>query len=223
MFICYIVLLDQDWFVQLREERRQELEDHVKQINELLKTAATPDPGEGESDNDDESWNGIQDDAPLELVDHEAEYVDEDRYTTVTVEAVDVSKDGLHSIADAGNLEEYDKDHVNKNTAAEITETVKKKWPKKEKKKKFHYESKAERKITREKQMAGKKLKAAQRQSNGWSHPNQKFSPSWDHMLSDFERHLQCLSLIKKLKLSPLTLARDLMNQTSHTWRKAYE
>ena len=35
----------------------------------------------------------------VEALDHDEEYVDEDRYTTVTIEAVDVSKEGLQKVA----------------------------------------------------------------------------------------------------------------------------
>lgn len=113
------------------------------------------------SDQDDESneedWGGIEDDREGEVVDHEEEYVDEDRYTTVTVEAVEVSKEGLQRIADDADSEPTEDVEVK---PAKKESHGKKTWPKKEKKKKFRYESKAERKITRSKQKAGHKAKA---------------------------------------------------------------
>jgi ribosomal RNA-processing protein 17 len=98
---------------------------------------------------DEGAWMGI---------DHQEEYIDEDRYTTVTIEAVDVSKEGLQKVED---------DPVDTGETVYppklADENKKKKWPKKEKKKKFRYESKAERKATRTKQKVGNKAKADSR------------------------------------------------------------
>jgi ribosomal RNA-processing protein 17 len=117
----------------------------------------------GESTEED-GWTGIQDDElVVEQVDHEEEYVDEDRYTTVTVEAVEVSKEGLSKVVD---------DEETKASEIEVVKPVKKEvsgkkiWPKKPKKQKFRYESKAERKVTRGKQKAGNKARADARRSN---------------------------------------------------------
>ena len=110
-------------------------------------------------------------------VDYEDEYVDEDRYTTVTVEAVDVSRDGLHK-----TITDYE---VNQVTATEdpvegeTTKSGTKEWqdtkqetrlrrkeppsgPKK-RKRKFRYESKAERKVSRYKERSANKAKAKAR------------------------------------------------------------
>lgn len=116
-------------------------------------------------DDDEENeapWNGIPDD-PIEPIDHEAEYIDEDKYTTVTVEEVDVSKEGLQRIlGEDEEDEETIRNRKKKEAAVKLKEEAAKKkvWPKKEKKKKFRYESKAERKFTRGKQKAGNKAKA---------------------------------------------------------------
>ena len=121
-----------------------------------------------------EQGGGIVEDT---RVDHEDEYVDEDRYTTVTVKAVDVSRDGLHK-----TITDY---KVNQATATEypdkgeITKTGTKEWQntkqenrlrRKEppsgpmkRKKKFRYESKAERKVSRYKERSGNKAKAKAR------------------------------------------------------------
>lgn len=107
-----------------------------------------------EAESEEDVWGGIEDDEKPELLDHEEEYVDEDRYTTVTVEAVDISKNGIQSIADE---EDEPENPGVKPTAKE--ETTKKKWPKKERKQKFRYETKAERRITRGKQKAGEQIK----------------------------------------------------------------
>ena len=109
-------------------------------------------------------WNGIEDEPVVEPVDHEEEYIDEDRYTTVTVETVDVSKEGLTKVEEEDSSDEtaeVDSQPVEKETSK------KKVWPKKERKKKFRYESKAERKFTRGKQKAGNKARADARRGNG--------------------------------------------------------
>ncbi|KAH6663669.1 putative ribosomal RNA-processing protein 17 [Halenospora varia] len=145
---------------QLREERKQELEEHVEAVNKILKDVAGSDADDEEAE---DSWDGIKDDIPMvEPVDHEEEYIDEDKYTTVTVEAVDISKEGLVKIGEESEEEEVEKAPK----PAETDEKPKKVWPKKVKKKKFRYESKAERKFTRGKQKAGNKAKADARRGN---------------------------------------------------------
>ncbi|TVY75805.1 hypothetical protein LSUE1_G004766, partial [Lachnellula suecica] len=127
-------------------------------VNRALREVRDPDV---ESDGD--AWEGIKDDEPvIEPVDHEAEYVDEDRYTTVTVEAVDISKDGFSKVR--GDSEDEDEKEVP--LLVEKEEKIKKVWPKKAPKKKFRYESKAERKVTRGKQKAGNKAKADARRGD---------------------------------------------------------
>ena len=76
------------------------MEEHVNAVNALLRDVEC-----GKGSEEDESWGGIEDEGDMvvkavEVLDHEEEYVDEDRYTTVTVEAVDVSKDGLLKVVD---------------------------------------------------------------------------------------------------------------------------
>ena len=145
----------------MREERKQELEEHVEAVNLLLKDVN----GATEEEDVDDEWGGIEDEElALEAVDHEEEYIDEDRYTTVTVEAVDISKEGLT------NVREEDSDHeeLEEDAKPVVKEALGKKvWPKKSKKKRFRYESKAERKVTRVKQKAGNKSRADARRGNG--------------------------------------------------------
>jgi ribosomal RNA-processing protein 17 len=140
----------------------------VEAVNALLAEAKTSGIDDSD-DSKDEAWDGILDDNPLESIDHEAEYIDEDRFTTVTVEAVDVSKEGLHRVAEDGDTREEDDPRESK-IPADSTEVKpganRKVWPKKPKRKKFRYESKAERKITRGKQKAGNKVKADARRGN---------------------------------------------------------
>jgi ribosomal RNA-processing protein 17 len=151
----------------LREERKKELEEHVNAVNALLQDVEGG-IGGGEGSEEEDVWGGIEDEGDtavkaVEVLDHEEEYVDEDRYTTVTVEAVNVSKEGLQKVADDDSDPEKEVEYAK---PAEKEETGKKKWPKKERKKKFRYESKAERKVTRGKQKAGNKARADARRGN---------------------------------------------------------
>lgn len=156
--------------MQLREERKQELEAHVNAVNTLLAESKVPALMHEETSGDDsDGWGGFEADADLVLepIDREEEYIDEDKYTTVTVESVDVSKRGMDRILREG---EEDEETIQRRKKAEDAkrkleeeQANKKSWPKKDKKKKFRYESKAERKVTRMKQKSGNKSKAAAR------------------------------------------------------------
>jgi len=130
----------------------------VNKVNELLREAqrAGGDAAEGGEGSDEDEWNGFEDDSPPEPIDHEAEYVDEDRYTTVTVEAVSVDREGLHrpeDSSDDGSTEGGDdsKDHSNDGPSSGTRSQPKKK------KKKFRYESKMERQVTAAKQRSKKR------------------------------------------------------------------
>lgn len=97
-------------------------------------------------ESDDEEWGGFEDPPPEpEIVDHEDEYIDEDRYTTVKVESVSVTRDGL----ERPKLESSDDEEEKKLVTEEKEE--KKKRPKAPKKKKFRYESKIERQLSQQK------------------------------------------------------------------------
>lgn len=125
---------------------------------------------EEETKADVEPWSGIGD---VEEVDHEEEYVDEDRFTTVTVEAVDVSRDGLRKVVQEDESENPDDlEHGNTPSTNGVEEAQKgrlrrvKEQPggvKKKKKKKFRYETKAERQVTRHKERLGNKKQAIAR------------------------------------------------------------
>jgi ribosomal RNA-processing protein 17 len=167
------------FLIKLREERKADLERHVQEVNALLKPLEDAENGE-ESQSEAESretnsWNGISESPKL---DRQAEYVEEDRYTTVTIEAMDVSKEGLLKADD----DQQDKDAGDEDSQGEDNRAVKerndldkkRKWsrekPKdrldrpKKKKKKFRYESKAERKVVRVKQkMRNSKQASARR------------------------------------------------------------
>ncbi len=162
--------------LQMREERKTELEKHVETVNAILREAdgGISDTGGEESGTEMEEWDGV---AEAPEVDHEAEYIDEDRYTTVTVEAMDLSKEGLHRAMEEeergiGGLKNEDAQPETNGSAKEAPDKVRKGkriWTKetpdgrKKKKKKFRYESKAERKVTRYKEQSGNKAKARAR------------------------------------------------------------
>ena len=134
-----------------------------------------------ESEVEAEQWDGIPEARPI---DHEDEYADDDRFTTVTVEAVDVSKDGLRKVREDDDDDDDDEggDTAGANESQQVpgrqstaqgqgSEDSKRLWTKeppkglKKKKKKFRYESKAERKVTRYKERSGNKAKAKARRS----------------------------------------------------------
>ena len=124
-----------------------------------------------------DEWNGFEEST---RVDREDEYVDEDRYTTVTVEAVDVTRDGLRKVdsVDEESLEEST--HSSQGVEPTMKEDqsseggkTKRVWTKenpnkgKKKRKRFRYESKQERKVTRLKERAGNRSKAKARRQTG--------------------------------------------------------
>ncbi|PHH91033.1 hypothetical protein CDD83_1872 [Cordyceps sp. RAO-2017] len=132
---------------QVRQERRREVEEHVETINRLLrKSGAIVDQAEAEShENDEDEWDGFPDKPHLDIIDHEEEYIDEDRYTTVTVESVLISRDGFGKPQVLDDEEEAKVDHPrNKDGETQYKEQK----PKRPKKKKFRYESKFERQLT---------------------------------------------------------------------------
>lgn len=152
---------------QLREERKQEVEDHVQQVHSALKQAAQAgyiesDDGESCSDDKVEEWGGFQDTpGQQDLIDHEEEYIDEDRFTTVTVESVSVSKDGLTSSRPDEEESTDEERGIDKNTEAQPEKrSDKERQATKKKKQKFRYESKLERQITNIKQKARNKRKS---------------------------------------------------------------
>ena len=134
-------------------------------------------PSEEEYEDQGEPWDGIKENHDP-LVDHEDEYMDEDKFTTVTVEAVDVSKHGLEkTIADEDGesvVSDTQKPRAEHQQATVLqgrtgAEKGKRVWTKeppngpRKRKKKFRYESKAERKATRYKERSGNKAKARAR------------------------------------------------------------
>ncbi len=147
---------------KVRDERRQEMEDHVRQVNDMLKAshAATAEDDINTENDQGEEWDGFPDKPELDIVDHEEEYIDEDRYTTVTVETVSVSRDGLSKPELPSENEESKPKHEEEAEGQEEEEDKKKnRKAAKPKKKQFRYESKTERDFENRKQRARNKAK----------------------------------------------------------------
>ncbi|KAL5615502.1 hypothetical protein BROUX41_005547 [Berkeleyomyces rouxiae] len=153
---------------QLKEDRQKQVEDHVRTVKEMLMEHHMA----GNLDSDEEAekeWDGIADkdttDADAlapgdEIVDIEEEYVDEDRFTTVKVESVLVTRDGLEKPgAEAVEAAEKRARALAAAEEAKKNEKPKKQWPKKEKKAKFRYENKIDRSEVRARQAARNKAK----------------------------------------------------------------
>nr|OQO23458.1 hypothetical protein B0A51_08705 [Rachicladosporium sp. CCFEE 5018] len=157
---------------QLREQRKEDLSQHVaefqrelQRMNEDVEKAAS-EAGENSDAGADEAEVEVQD-----VTAQESEYVDEDKYTTVTVSAMDdtPTDDELDASAARKAAEAKLKAETD---AKELEERRKKRpWLKekpddgkpKAKKKKFRYESKHERRETRNKQKAKNSKQAAAR------------------------------------------------------------
>ena len=153
----------------------------MAEVNSLLRRDIDPDSdgsdkvgGEGGTEGNQDEWDGIGEDA---VVDREAEYLDEDLHTTVTVEAVEVSKDGLHKTYEDGSDEEEDEALTKRSSkdkpargdeSSNGPRTATKTKPSnlKKKKKKFRYESKVERKITKHKERSKNSAQARDRKSS---------------------------------------------------------
>ncbi|KAH6686677.1 nucleolar protein 12-domain-containing protein [Plectosphaerella plurivora] len=148
---------------QIRQERAREVEEHVQSINKLLQEAqaANSDDDQEIEGKDFEEWDGIEE-THEKVIDFEDEYIDEDKFTTVKVEAVSVSRDGFEKIYDSDNSQ--DKEEDEEKDAAEKTEenkeaSKKKEWPKKQKAAKFRYEQKFDRQNEAKRQRAKKRAK----------------------------------------------------------------
>ena len=178
LYFCLLAVLTERF--QLREGRKAELEKHVEAVNSMIREAnVASDASEQEHESEEEPWDGITESRDP-VVDHEDEYMDDDRFTTVTVEAVDVSKDGLKRL-DQNEENESDASGPGRPDAERQRSTMlqgrtgtdngKRVWTKqtpsgpKKRKKKFRYESKAERKATRYMEKSGNKAKARARKA----------------------------------------------------------
>ncbi|KAJ4311840.1 hypothetical protein N0V94_007746 [Neodidymelliopsis sp. IMI 364377] len=158
---------------ELRQQRKTDLEKHVEETNRLMRQAngditeaedsSSSDGEDGDGDDGDDSvFKGFDD--PINQQD---EYIDEDKYTTVTVETVNINRVGFSR---PGEEEAEIRKEREEREAKELEEKKKRVWTKerprtdrpKKKKVKFRYETKVERKMERMKQGA-KKRKAAEK------------------------------------------------------------
>ena len=140
----------------------------MQEVNALLRKAQSGegvDSG-GDEGSEEEDWAGIEEPT---IIDDEAEYIDEDKHTTVTIEAVDVDKEGLHKTADGLEEDEEPATALSQKVESKGDKKGKRVWTKekpekpKPKKKKFRYESKADRKGTRLKERSKNKAQAKAR------------------------------------------------------------
>lgn len=146
----------------------------MEEVNRLVKQANGDLPGIGEMSDDDgdddEEFTGFQEPEPIN---QEDEYIDEDKYTTVTIESVGISKAGFSKPGEDedGKGEDGGGDGEKKDGDGKPEKRVwTKAWPKsdkpKKKKVKFRYETKAERKAERMKIGAKKKKQREARESS---------------------------------------------------------
>lgn len=142
-----------------------DLERHVAEVNAMLlanaETAGFTDGKDGEGENDE--WSGFEEPVDIGGTD---EYIDEDKYTTVTIEAMDEPRQlpDAKQEADEDEVEESGTAAAKGNPDGATGSNLNKKrvWTKerplktapKKRKKAFRYESKLDRKQTRTKQKA---------------------------------------------------------------------
>ncbi|PLB36655.1 rRNA-processing protein RRP17 [Aspergillus candidus] len=155
---------------KIREQRAEDyqraFEEHRRQLKRLKEEEDGDGSGSASDDDDEEGeeWGGIEEPPP---VDYEAEYIDEDKYTTVTVEEMDPSREGLLNYhGEDRSDEEKEGGDARATKTEEAPEPTKKKKAQdkpKKKKKKFRYESKEDRRLTRTKQRLSNQKKAKAR------------------------------------------------------------
>lgn len=152
----------------------------MKAVNAAVRMAegfGTSDDEGSTEEKEEAEWKGASE---PDAIDHEDEYLDEERHTTVTIETVEVTRDGLRRNRDDieddddKNGEEKTQDYEAMRSTQSTGKSDGKKhlpWSKdkparpKTKKKKFRYESKADRKTTRAKERSGNKAHAKARKT----------------------------------------------------------
>ena len=157
--------------LQIREQRKQAVEEHIKAINKILREAESAGTGDISESGSEGEWGGFSDaedtgvpePPPLDL---EEEYIDEDKYTTVKVEAVSVDREGMHKPQLDSSSDSEGTDQEGEKVSQKGKEQVDKeasakriKNPTKKKKKKFRYQSKLEREFESLKQKQRAKRK----------------------------------------------------------------
>jgi ribosomal RNA-processing protein 17 len=161
---------------QLREQRKQDLDSHVEAVNAIIKKQQDGGSEDGEEDDEEVEWGGVSGDEGPELTKstipmeegQEDEYVDEDRYTTVTVEPMSVHDNDDTTKGDGEEegekpAEDAPEDDGKKKKRIWTKEKPPSDKKKKPKTKKFRYESKADRKTIRTKQSLKNKAQARAR------------------------------------------------------------
>lgn len=147
----------------MRQERKVEVERHVEAVNRMLRELRRDGSSSAdETDNEVLSaageWKGFDEAMPAVDVDHQDEYIDEDRFTTVTVEAIDVSRNGLRTVAKEQRTDDHqdsESKETSQPTGANIAKVssngISKRTghTKSQRSRSFRYESKAERKATK--------------------------------------------------------------------------
>lgn len=155
----------------MRDERTAEfqraMEEHRLQLKKINEGDDSDDKkSDSEDEIEGEEWEGFEDPPP---VDYEAEYIDEDKYTTVTVEEMDASREGLLKSGKVESSDEEEGEGEQQREAADQESTTAptkkraKESDKPKKKRKFRYESKEERKLNQMKHRLSNKKKAAAR------------------------------------------------------------
>lgn len=138
----------------MREDRRRDVENHVETVNKLLResNAVVDDASEDNSEEGGlQEWKGFSDQPGEDVIADEEEYIDENRYTTVTVDSVSISRDGFSKLT-ARDSSDHD---TQLNVVVPTVDDLKKeptRKPLKLRKKKFRYESKFDRNLTRKKE-----------------------------------------------------------------------
>ncbi|EXJ96476.1 hypothetical protein A1O1_01602 [Capronia coronata CBS 617.96] len=158
---------------KLREQRKAELERHVQEVNALLRPVSPTSDSNGSSTDSNDEWTGLSDPDP-EPIDHEAEYIDEDKYTTVTVESMDVSREGI-LMSQNGPGSGEDEKQAGPPPEDSVPAKKKRTWTKekpdgsadksRKKRRSFRYESKAERKASRNKERSKNQRQARERRA----------------------------------------------------------
>lgn len=165
--------------MQLRAGRKADLENHVAAVNALLRRELDSDPdnpGEEGGISEKGEQGQSNDTTKTSNADLEAEYPDEDRYTTVTVENVEVSRDGLFKTredevpgSDGEGVREIPPESKSEARGRRSGGTTlfskARSLDPKRKRKKFKYESKIERKMTRRKERSKNSARAKDRRS----------------------------------------------------------
>ena len=139
------------------------MDEHSKVLQRMKEDAGDISDGEESAD----AWEGIEEPP---AVDYEAEYIDEDKYTTVTVEEMDASREGLLKSAHENDTDMDEETEKPVETKEAEIKTAKKRKPRsaaseaaRKKKRNFRYESKEVRRETQRKQRNVKSKKAKAR------------------------------------------------------------